>query len=672
MLERAAARRQHDAWHRFCSAGEISAEVVRDDVARSWMRCRSTGLHPHAPKAPVRLAAAELADLRRRNRRYLEAAAPFMRSPPQPVRDSGFLVVLTDASGIVLELYGPAETLSRAKANNYMAGCGRSEAVSGTNAIGMATIERRPVQLFGAEHYNVHHHGWACAAAPVFAPDGELLGTMTLSGECDNAHFHTLGLAIAAAEGIQARLRETVMEAQVRGSERIARSLLGHLSDPAVTINAAGEIVHLNRPAESLLGVEQTRVGGRKIGSLLSAPQLAELLSGRIDPALFEAAYEINGRRAQVLINPTLIRDEDEASVQGAILSLVRRDQPKRSRGNRPPQSTCYSFDDILGEDAGLLQQIALARTVARHDTRVLITGETGTGKELLAQGIHNASARAAGPFVALNCAAVPRELIESELLGYKDGAFTGAQRGGHVGKIEAADGGTLFLDEISQMPLDMQAKLLRVLQDGLVTRLGDTLPIQVDVRIVAASNENLYERSQQGAFRPDLYFRLSVLEVTLPPLRDRLGDIDLLASAILRRLSLRFPGRAARLSEEAGALMRRYRWPGNIRELENALEMALLLAHDGRILPEHLPARLRESAGAAPQAVEPAAAAPAPAASFLSGATLDDIEMSAIRNALREHGCNISKVSRALGVSRSTLYRKMRKAGLNRLVSLT
>jgi sigma-54 dependent transcriptional regulator, acetoin dehydrogenase operon transcriptional activator AcoR len=345
-----------------------------------------------------------------------------------------------------------------------------------------------------------------------------------------------------------------------------------------------------------------------------------------------------------------------------------------------------YRLDDIVGRNSSLRRQIELAATVARQDSRVLVTGETGTGKELIAQGIHNASARANGPFVAINCAAIPRELIESELLGYKDGAFSGARRGGQVGKLELADGGTLFLDEISQMPIDMQAKVLRVLQDGIVTRLGDTKPVVVDVRIIAATNEDLFEKSQVGEFRSDLYFRLSVVEIALPPLRDRGGDIDLLVDAILQRLRERFGQPHLSIDRGALACLRAYPWPGNIRELENILETAAIM-NDGRSIgAASLPPRIVRH-GQPPAASDRATNnRRAPESTLLGSApaedltrriaaettsSIRDLEAEAILHALREHNCNISKVSRSLGISRSTVYRKMREIGVNRTFSV-
>ncbi len=655
--------RHYSAWEHFCATTEIAHDCVRPEIGRSWMRCRAAGLNPRGPKVPVQLREHELRRLLQQQRRYLDAAEPIMGFPAQAVRDSGFILVLTDANGIVLQTYGDADVLARANANNFVPGCCRSEIAVGTNSIGLTMIERRPMQLFGAEHYNSRHHSWTCSSAPVFDHDGTFLGAVTLSAESHEVHRHTLGMVIAAAEAIQNRLRERFAEEQAARTERIARSLIGRVADPLLTISSDGRILYASRGAAGLLGCTESKLGGQKITALMPGMRFDDLIASRAVAQAFEVVCDVGGQRSQVMVKSFTIRENDDDAAQGAILSLSRRESSKAQAGALRLAAR-YTLDDIAGSDPALRATLRLARLVAAQDARVLITGETGTGKELLAQGIHNASRRAAGPFVALNCAAMPRELIEAELLGYRDGAFTGARRGGQVGKFELADGGTLFLDEISQMPLDLQAKLLRVLQDGVVTRLGDNAPMPVDVRVIAATNEDLFAKSQAGGFRSDLFFRLSVMELALPPLRARGHDIELLAGRLLARAASKLDKGALTLSAEAMDCLYRYDWPGNIRELENVLEMAALMCMQSDIRPEHFPARMRHAITSAPARV------PMPEAETTPGATtLHGIEIDAIRRALLEHNCNISRVSRALGVSRCTVYRRMRESGISRTV---
>ncbi len=299
-------------------------------------------------------------------------------------------------------------------------------------------------------------------------------------------------------------------------------------------------------------------------------------------------------------------------------------------------------------------RQIELAKIAAKTGSRVLLVGESGTGKELFAQAIHNESPRRAGPFVAVSCAAVPRELIEAELFGYREGAFTGARRGGQMGKFELADGGTLFLDEISSMPLEMQAKLLRVLQEGEVMRLGDERPRRVDVRVIAAANTDLMEEVRHRNFREDLYFRLNVVEIFIPPLRERKEDLPLLVEHILARTSAQLNRGTIRISKEAMGVMMAYSWPGNVRELENCLERASILCEGDLVQSQHLPRQLlmvRQKDLWERQQEKP----------------LHEWEEQIIAQTLEKCQGNISLCARRLGVSRSTLHRRMKEMGMRK-----
>ena len=695
------------AWERFFATGDVEAADIRDEILRSWKRCYEAGLDPRAPAVPLKQNREELSETLKRNGAYIEAASPFMRFLGSAVRGTGFILVLTDAAGIVLETFGDEDVICLARENNFVPGSCRAEEVVGTCSIGLAIIERKPVQLTGPEHYNLRHHVWTCASAPVFSPAGILLGTATLSGVCSKAHPHTLGMVISAADAIQNRLRERRLESQKSESERLSISLLKSMSDAILTIDSSGQIVYVNKSAELLVGFPERVLKGCQLTSLFSAPQLDDLLNGECDISPFEAALEVDGRRNYLMIKPLVMRENDD--VVGAVLALSRRRDFLKNMGGVSGFAAPYTFADIVGRNSDLRRQIELATMVAKRDSRVLIIGETGTGKELIAQGIHNTSTRANGPFTAINCAALPRELIESELLGYKDGAFTGARRGGQAGKLELADGGTLFFDEIAQMPIDMQAKLLRVLQDGIVTRLGDTKAVKVDVRIIAATNERLFEKSQRGEFRADLYFRLSVVEIVLPPLRDRGGDIDILVHSILERLRDRLCQPSLGIDDYALAHLRTYGWPGNVRELENVLETAAIMTGGVTIDVASLPSRIadlksesaefvdhgtrfRHSARATltTNSVDPSPTnsdedrasqgflfkSPVSKVSVESSGcesqqvgyedcSIRDLEARAIRNALQKHNCNVSEASRSLGISRSSIYRKMRGSGI-------
>jgi transcriptional regulator with PAS, ATPase and Fis domain len=529
----------------------------------------------------------------------------------------------------------------------------------------LALTEQSPIQLVGPEHYNKNLHGWTCASAPIFSSEGKMLGCVTLSGKVDAAQIHTFGMVISAAEAIQNRLRERDTEMARQRDEQLMLRLLKTSNQAIITLSPVGEVLYLNHPAELLLGGEEGEFRGRKATDLFGAPELGCMPAQTADGSRIEMVYESGGQR-QLLIGRTyVVADSD--NVLGTILEVSKRRDFIKNVRDVSGFAARFHLEDIIGQHETLRKQIELAGMVAKQDCRALITGETGTGKELLVQGIHNASRRASGPFVAINCAALPRDLFEAELLGYKEGAFTSARRGGQIGKFELADGGTLFLDEISQMPYDMQAKLLRVLQDGIITRLGDTKPISIDVRVIAATNEDLFEKSKQGGFRSDLFFRLSAVELYLPPLRERGDDIVLLAETILGRLSERLQRSPLRLRPGALEILRHYDWPGNIRELENVLEMAAITCREGVIGRDDLPRRLRISSDCdAPAPGYFPSQSGAPLSAHV--APIRDVEADVIRQALNQHKGKISRVSRELGISRSTIYRRMREIGINRV----
>jgi len=651
-------------WKRFVETGRIEPGAIRPEIAASWTRCRDLGVDPHAPKLPVRLDAQELQQVMADNRILTATALPFMQSLCDAARGGEFILSLTDRNAVVLEVFGDHEIVELGRDNNYKPGCVRTEAAVGTNAICLALGERKPIQLTGAEHFKVGHHGWMCASAPVFGPDDELLGTVTLTVLLSKATSLTMGMVISAAEAIHDRLCEREARQLGERSQAVLSSVLNSITEGIVTIDASGLVANVNPMAASLLGIRADAAVGKSVLKLFPGnPELASVLVDRNDCGPLEVSAGDAKATVSLVVTPYFMRSE--SGTEGAILMLRARKDHLNDVRDIAGFSATFRFEDIIGRSPLIRQQIELGRMAAKQTTRILITGETGTGKELFAQSIHNASPRKDGPFVALNCGAIPRELIESELFGYKGGAFTGSRKSGHVGKFELADGGTLFLDEINTMPLDLQSKLLRTLQEGTVTRLGDSKPVRVDVRVIAATNEDLYEKSREHAFRMDLYFRLSVVEVNLPPLRERGDDIVLIAESVLLGIAAKLGKPHLSLSREAIELLLRYPWVGNVRELENVLEMAAIVCTGDVLEPPHLAYRMKGLNAAAASATR--AKAQPLATPALAAQPLRDSELDLILTAMRENDGNVALVSRRLGISRSTIYRRMSERGLSR-----
>jgi len=465
-------------------------------------------------------------------------------------------------------------------------------------------------------------------------------------------------LAIFAAQ-LSVMLANVQAREELGAAGRERAATLEALSEGVVTLDRDGAVTSVNRAAARMLGFAP--------GGQLSLPSIPELHFVR---ATLDRGEDVDGRVARIggaeyLVNARALRDGELAAGAVVTLSELKRVQ---SIAQRLVGSVArYSFGDIVGRSPLLRRRLQLAEAAARSDSSVLITGESGTGKEVLAQSIHNASARAGGPFVGINCSAIPRELLESELFGYEGGAFTGARRGGQPGKFELAEGGTILLDEIGEMPLEMQAKLLRVLQERRLVRIGGARETPVDARIVATTNRDLEEAVARGQFRADLLFRLKVIHIELPPLRERASDVPVLVEHYLSIFAARLGKKVRGLAPHVADAFARYPWPGNIRELENVLEGEVNLVDPEALLLTDVPDALRPRPRVTPVHGWPTL--PMAGAALPSGGappTLDEAERELLVQALVRHQGAIPEVARALGVSRGTVYNKLRRFALD------
>jgi transcriptional regulator with PAS, ATPase and Fis domain len=439
-------------------------------------------------------------------------------------------------------------------------------------------------------------------------------------------------------------------------------NVLDAIYDGVLVADASAVVRYVNPEYTRITGVKPGQIVGRPLRDVRPGAILPDVIRTGIPRAgVFRREGEIEYvvDMAPIVIDGAIVGG---VSVLKDITEVQRLSQELRKFASRADRlhslvrhafPARFTFDDIIGTGDEITGVVAFARRIARSDNDVLITGESGTGKEVFAQAIHNGGARATEPFLAFNCAALSPTLVESELFGYVDGAFTGARKGGKVGFFEIADGGTVFLDEVAELGPETQAKLLRVLQERRIRRVGETEEVAVDVRIIAATNQELEQRVKAGRFRKDLYYRLNVVNLHLPPLRNRVPDIRLLAERFLRQCTKR-TGRSLRFSPDVHEVFSRYEWPGNVRELMNAVEYAANMAEGDLILPGHLPRVLQEKA------------------SLPAGRTLErilrDVEQRTIRDRLDGHGWSLTGKKRAageLGLSLSTLYAKIKSLGI-------
>ena len=610
-----------------------AAAAINERVTRSWRRSMAAGLAPFHPSAPDNLPHPELRRVLALHRDLLGHSQPVMEYLFEQVRHSHSMVVLANRHGVLMHTLGDADFLGKAERVALLAGASWHEEQRGTNAIGTALAESCGIEIHGPEHYMARNDFLTCAAAPILSATGELLGILDISGDQRSHHPHTLGLVNTAARMIENRLLASHSPHLVRLHLHRQPEGIGTLAEGIVALSEDGWIMGANRQGLELLGLATSDIG---------ATPITRVLDTRLDALL--------ARSQQRPHEPVALHRRSGEPLFAQVQAPLRQ---KTLPSPAPAAATSAPADALQQLDTGdAAWRLAAdkARRVVGKSIPLLLCGESGVGKELFAQAVHDSSPRRHRPLVAINCAAIPEHLIEAELFGYSPGAFTGARKEGSPGRIREADGGTLFLDEIGDMPLLMQTRLLRVLQERQVTPLGSGQPVKVDFALICATHQPLREAAEDGRFRSDLYYRINGLTLTLPPLRAR-SDFDALTTRLLHTLGAA-PG--VRLAPEVQTRLAAYPWPGNLRQYASALRTALALLDAGELVVDwqHLPDDLMD-------AVRHSPAVPAPAA-VAGEKKLADISRAAIQQAVQDSRGNLSAAARQLGISRQTLYRKL------------
>jgi sigma-54 dependent transcriptional regulator, acetoin dehydrogenase operon transcriptional activator AcoR len=632
------------AWQGFIESGTTSG-AVRPVVLASWERSQVHDVEAERKAAPL-APEAELVQCHSAHSALVEAARSALKHARLFLADANSMIILTDPSGLILETAGDPRTVDFGHLFHLEQGGRWMEADIGTNAIGTAIAAMEPVLIHGAEHFCDEIGVWTCAATPIWHPqDGDLLGVVDISGPMQTFSPQNLALAVAVRHQIEGALAQSIN----CDRERLLRYFLKKRSlwanEYIVAIDNRGTIVY---GAESALQDLERRhpgfVSNGRISSLKSVPGVAW-----------------PSKLRELLPNVSTESVVDHNRLIGVILVLPNRQRPSAPPVERPLTERLLDFDEILGESAAMHEVRECARRMALSNAPILIEGESGVGKELFVRAIHSAGATSRGPFVPVNCGGIPRDLIGSELFGYSKGAFTGAREQGHAGKIEAADGGLLCLDEIGEMPFELQPFLLRVLEDGVVYRIGSNEGRPVRVRLVSITNRNLLADAEAGRFRRDLYYRIAVLRLKIPPLRSRGEDIVLLTYHFARLAATRIERPLPRFHEGVFRIFRAYSWPGNVRELRNVVEHMILLGNSDELGIEDVSAEVREQASRSDAAL---------LSQQRSSSVSPNLKLSqrmTIETALEEAGGNLTKAARRLGIARSTLYRKLQEFGIAR-----
>jgi transcriptional regulator of acetoin/glycerol metabolism len=616
--------------------GDCPSGVISEPLARSWRRSLAAGLLPTGRIADSEHASGNrLGHLLARNHDLLAHSRPVMEYLFEQVRHSESMVILADKRGTLMHTLGDTDFLGKAERVALTPGASWNEQHRGTNAVGTALAEASTVEIHGAEHFLERNGFLTCAAAPIMSAGGELMGILDISGDQRGRHPHTLGLVSTAARMIENRLLIAGCRHQIRLHLHAHPEGIGTVAEGILVLSTDGWIVGANRCGLSLLHLALADLGATPISRVIDLG-FDELLSRH--------------KRRPGQPSPVRLHDGTSFFVQ------VHADLPVLSIPPTVDKAVVTPKDPLAGLDTGDAQWRSAtdkARRVVGKPIPILVQGESGVGKELFARATHDTGPRRDGPFVAINCAALPENLIEAELFGYAPGAFTGSRREGSLGRLREAHGGTLFLDEIGDMPLPMQTRLLRVLQERQVTPLGGGKSVNVDFALICATHQNLREAADKGSFRSDLYYRINGLTVHLPALRER-SDFAALTERLLADLN---PCCEVHLAPDLLAKLSRHPWPGNLRQYASVLRTAcaMLDPDEGCIDWKHLPDDMAEELAATKK--------PAQSESISRGTqSLRALSTVAIQQTLEGSRGNISEAARRLGISRQTLYRKINR----------
>lgn len=641
-----------EAWKAFIARGVILTNKVRPEIARSWERCKANGLDPWSLDFPI-YSESLLKEKRAKYGQLLTLAGPIMN----------FLLTLLDCNisicnleGFVFELITPLKHYPRSL------GTYANEFTSGNGAVTIVLNEKIPCRTDGFEHYRMVSQTYSDVSAPIHS-NNTMIGVLNAVNPFGCLPNQALPMIIAADQILEDLLNNNGGTFKPFIDSKAFQDMIDCSSQFVIVLNQEGIVLAENLASEQLW--EPSRLKNKSLAnSLIHKGDLSLLLDKDTQNANHRdfLIKELTSGKKQSYLRCVLLRKNRILLPNGDVYTVLVFDpfSLKDEAGNpsnisQKPAKYCtpaISRDvDYIGESPAWTKVDRMIHKTAQFPSNVLLQGETGTGKEVVAKAIHRLSQRK-GSFVAINCGALPKELLQSELFGYEEGAFTGARTRGSIGKFEHAHEGTLLLDEIGEMPLDMQVALLRFLQERTITRINSTKSKKVDVRIIAATNKNMAELVKSGQFRQDLYYRLNVIEIELPPLRERRSDIPLLANYFISELSKQLKMQPKEISNDALKILCQYDWPGNIRELKNVIEKAMILSDDQKISPEILSEYILHWS---PDST--------PSKDVNSSENLS--ERDHIIQTLEKNNGNIFQTAKALNIARNTLYRKIEKLNI-------
>ena len=646
-------RFQHDinsAWEDFLTQGDCRASSVRSIVKSSWQRSQEFGVEPlTAPPHPA-LTDGELDQITHDHQEVLEAIQPVQDHLSDILEETKSIMLFSDSSGVLVQSFGNKKLLKASKSVLISPGHSWSESHRGTNAVGTAIELRKPVEIHAAEHFCEWVKAWSCSAAPITDLfDGTLLGVIDVTTLSQDFNTRNIAIAVTTARQIASKIHSNDLAHHLSLNNWYHENQHKWRQELVVLVDHKGRVIRISDTKPSLNQPTATLDIGTRV-----TDRSGQLTTKAIESQLPEE-----------LTLSSVIPQSNDSVWQGGALILKALDCKRSTASTVRPRekgfknSSTNGFDRIVCSHPLLKETIAQAKQFAKSPAPVLLLGESGTGKELFASAIHDTSELSTGPFLPVNCGALTGDLAASELFGYESGAFTGAHAKGKVGKFEQANGGTIFLDEVGELPVDVQVMLLRVLQDGIVSRIGSNKPRQVSTRIIAATNRELGEEVNAGRFRKDLFYRLNILTLSLPALRTQPAGILALAEHFLNEFASTYGGPRKTLSNSLKDCLIAHDWPGNARELRGVLERIYVLSDTDDLTSDLLPKELLKNSSTLPLNSSHATGT--------VGGALVELEKSAILEEVTRQNGNLSKVAKALGIARSTLYRKIDEYNVSR-----
>jgi sigma-54 dependent transcriptional regulator, acetoin dehydrogenase operon transcriptional activator AcoR len=617
----------NNAWQQFVNEDK-AIERIDPIIQRSWERSKGLGINHEKVINNEILPMPQLRERCQAQEDLVYAVKSVLPHIYNLLQNQNYVVLVSDSEGYILNSIGDPPFMSKAQQVYLSPGASWREETKGTNAIGTVLAENTPLRILGWEHFVKENHFLACWAAPIHNSKGQTVGVLDISGSVTKTPDRLLEVAIMGAKMIEQNMLLLELQRDFNFYRQGVHLAGEMLQNGFIAIDSKGTITEINQAGANLLGRTKADIIGTTASEVFSSTKGWSLTNESLDLKLREkTGKEVISRLRQVV--------DDDGKTMGAVGVL------------QPAKAEYPAEKQWVGRSPLTHQVFQRAAKVATTNSSILILGESGTGKEVVARHIHKCSTRREGPFIALNCAALPHSLVESELFGYADGAFTGARRGGHPGKFELANGGTIFLDEVGDMPLDVQVNLLRVLQEREVLRIGDSKPKKIDVRVIAATHKNLAAMVTGGLFRLDLFYRLKVVTIDLPPLRDRVEDILDLVPYLVQKACKALDKEPLYIDDNLYPYLTAHSWPGNIRELENCIEGMVAMSDGVMLTWEDLPPELRNDRRGLPTVAEP---------------LLNQQTKQAIQQALKQTKGKIAPAARILGIGRNTLYRKIKE----------